>query len=71
MLLVKPCIVLNSSPPEEEQRDGMIEFQNMGMGDESDEMNEGGSGSITEESELMEGGGQIEDKDGKGLVNKR
>lgn len=63
MLFTKPCIVLATSKPEEE-KEGMIEFKNLnGEDDDSDEagnaneMNEGGEGSITEESELMEGGG--------------
>jgi len=42
------------------------------MNDDSDDaVNEGGESSYTEESELMEGGGQIEDKDGKSLVAQR
>lgn len=43
------------------------------MNDDSDDaINEGGDlSSYTEESELMEGGGQIEDKDGKSLVAQR
>ena len=48
----------------------MIEMM-MNDGDAEDDgmMNEGGEGSsMTEESELMEGGGMIEDKEGKGLV---
>ena len=70
MLFTKPCIVLATSKPEDEEKEGMIEFQNLnGEDDDSDgannandmnsnDMNEGGEGSsITEESELMEGGG--------------
>jgi hypothetical protein len=42
MLLVKPCIVLCTSPKEEEKQE--IEFQNMMQEEGSDEgMNEGGN----------------------------
>lgn len=67
MLFVKPCIVLYTSPPPEEEdlKDMSMEIQNM------DEDMEGGSAS--EESVLMEGGDMMmaEDKDGKDLAAKR
>lgn len=63
MLLVKPCVVLSRTPANE-QGDG-IEIQMVEQEDDDrqsdDAINEGGS--LTEESELMEGG-QIEDKQG-------
>lgn len=63
MLLVKPCVVLSRTPVNE-QGDG-IEIQMVEQEDDDrqsdDAINEGGS--LTEESELMEGG-QIEDKQG-------
>jgi vacuolar-type H+-ATPase subunit I/STV1 len=54
--------------------DNGIEFSQLNKDDdddaEGDAINEGGS--MTEESELMEGGGiEAKDKDGKGLVEKR
>jgi hypothetical protein len=56
MLLVKPCVVLSRQPSDEEKEGNMIEMsQDMQDEDQSDDaINEGGS--MTEESELMEGG---------------
>lgn len=77
MLLVKPCVVYSRQPSEDEKDANMIEMEMNNDDDDNqqqsdDAINEGGS--MTEESELMEGGSQMDimdDKEGQGLVAKR